>query len=159
MHKDKPKSTDAKATEDERKLGLWKKKRKSSVDNWNAAEVRRDLECCSRNGFCNRCSRNIRNSNQLSLLASTMQGALNRRGIDIDMYKVRYITLYRALHLYSVVRYSLGRIYIVLSDDVERRLRLAIVIRLGGKKGNLSGAVEDAVKDWLRKDSSKFGVV
>jgi hypothetical protein len=88
-----------------------------------------------------------------------MQGALNRRGIDIDMYKVRYITLYRALHLYSVVRYSLGRIYIVLSDDVERRLRLAIVIRLGGKKGNLSGAVEDAVKDWLRKDSSKFGVV
>jgi len=37
VHKDKPKSTDAKATEDERKLGLWKKKRKSSVDNWNAA--------------------------------------------------------------------------------------------------------------------------
>jgi hypothetical protein len=32
VHKDKPKSTDAKATEDERKLGLWKKKkRKSSV--------------------------------------------------------------------------------------------------------------------------------
>ena len=31
MHKDKPKSTDAKAPEDERKLGLWKKKRKSSV--------------------------------------------------------------------------------------------------------------------------------
>jgi hypothetical protein len=53
----------------------------------------------------------------------------------------------------------LGRIYIVLSDDVERRLRLAIVIRLGGRKGNLSGAIEDAVKDWLRKDSSKLGVV
>jgi hypothetical protein len=31
VHKDKPKSTDAKATEDERKLDLWKKKRKSSV--------------------------------------------------------------------------------------------------------------------------------
>jgi hypothetical protein len=30
VHKDKPKSTGAKAPEDERKLGLWKK-RKSSV--------------------------------------------------------------------------------------------------------------------------------
>ena len=52
----------------------------------------------------------------------------------------------------------MGKIYIVLSDDVERRLRLAIVIRLGGRKGNLSGAVEDAVKDWLGKDWSKSEV-
>jgi hypothetical protein len=52
----------------------------------------------------------------------------------------------------------LGRIYLVLSDLVEWRLRLAIVERLGGKKGNLSGAVEEAVKDWLSKDWSKSGV-
>jgi hypothetical protein len=39
-----------------------------------------------------------------------------------------------------------------MSDNVERRLRLAVVIRLGGKKGNLSGAIEEAVVDWLRKD-------
>jgi hypothetical protein len=71
------------------------------------------------------------------------------------MYKVKYITLYRALHLYSSGRYSLGRIYVVLSDDVEHRLRLAIVIRLGGKKGNLSGAIEEAVKDWLGKNWPK----
>jgi hypothetical protein len=51
----------------------------------------------------------------------------------------------------------LGRIYVVLSDDVERRLRLAIVKRLGGKKGDLSGAIEAAVNDWLSKDWSKFG--
>ena len=37
MHKDKLKSTDAKATEDERKLGLWKKKRKSSVKKEDVA--------------------------------------------------------------------------------------------------------------------------
>ena len=43
--------------------------------------------------------------------------------------------------------------YIVLSDHVERRLRLAVVMRLGGKKGNLSGAIEQAVNDWLKKDS------
>ncbi|MGA3407021.1 MAG: ribbon-helix-helix domain-containing protein [Candidatus Bathyarchaeia archaeon] len=47
----------------------------------------------------------------------------------------------------------MGKIYVVLSDDVERRLRLAIVKRLGGKKGDLSGAIEEAVNDWLKKDS------
>ena len=46
MHKDKPKSTDAKATEDERKLGLWKKRRKSSVKKEDVAvDVTSD-------GFC-----------------------------------------------------------------------------------------------------------
>jgi len=51
----------------------------------------------------------------------------------------------------------LGRIYVVLSDDVEHRLRLAIVKRLGGKKGDLSGAIEEAVNDWLGKDWLKPG--
>jgi hypothetical protein len=46
---------------------------------------------------------------------------------------------------------DLGRLYIVLSDEVERRLRLEIVKRLGGKKGNLSDAMEEAVVDWLNK--------
>ncbi|MGA2784585.1 MAG: ribbon-helix-helix domain-containing protein [Candidatus Bathyarchaeia archaeon] len=46
----------------------------------------------------------------------------------------------------------MGRIYIVLSNQVERRLRMAVVMRLGGKKGNLSFAIETAVKDWLKKD-------
>ena len=45
----------------------------------------------------------------------------------------------------------------MLSDDVERRLRLAVVKRLGGKKGNLSAAIEEAVNDWLGKDLSKPG--
>ena len=49
----------------------------------------------------------------------------------------------------EVVR--LGRLYIVLSDEIERRLRLEIVKRLGGKKGALSAAIEMAVKDWLNK--------
>jgi hypothetical protein len=46
----------------------------------------------------------------------------------------------------------------VLSDVVERRLRLAIVQRLGGKKGSLSGAIEEAVNDWLGKAWPKVGI-
>jgi hypothetical protein len=44
---------------------------------------------------------------------------------------------------------DLGRLYIVLSDEVERRLRVAAVVRLGGKKGDLSAAIEAAIVDWL----------
>jgi hypothetical protein len=45
----------------------------------------------------------------------------------------------------------LGKLYIVISDEVERRLRLEVVKRLGGKKGDLSAAIEEALKDWLNK--------
>jgi hypothetical protein len=45
----------------------------------------------------------------------------------------------------------LGRLYIVISDEVERRLRLESVKRFGGKKGDLSGSVEEALIDWFKK--------
>lgn len=45
----------------------------------------------------------------------------------------------------------MGKLYIVISDEVERRLRLEVVRRLGGKKGDLSAAIEEALKDWLNK--------
>ena len=48
----------------------------------------------------------------------------------------------------------MGRMYIVLSDETERRLRIAVVTVFGGKKGDLSGAIEEAVKDWLEKHAS-----
>jgi hypothetical protein len=45
----------------------------------------------------------------------------------------------------------LGILYIEFSNEVERRLRIEIVKRFGGQNGNLSAAVEMAVKDWLKK--------
>lgn len=55
------------------------------------------------------------------------------------------------IYRYVVAGPDLGKLYIVLSDDVERQLRLEVVKRLGGKKGDLSGAIEEAVNDWLSK--------
>jgi hypothetical protein len=52
----------------------------------------------------------------------------------------------------------LGRIYIVLSDETERRLRLAVVTVFGGRKGYLSGAVEEAVKEWLGKNATEQNI-
>ena len=47
----------------------------------------------------------------------------------------------------------MGRIVVTFSDDLEKKLRIRTVERLGGKKGDLSRAVEEAVKIWIaRKD-------
>jgi hypothetical protein len=46
----------------------------------------------------------------------------------------------------------MGRISIDLPDELEKKLRLKTVERFGGKKGDLSRAVEDAVKTWVTKE-------
>lgn len=46
---------------------------------------------------------------------------------------------------------KMGRICVELSDELERKLRLKTVERLGGKKGDLSRAVEEAVMAWIAK--------
>ena len=48
--------------------------------------------------------------------------------------------------------------YIVLSDETERRLRLAVVTVFGGKKGDLSNAIEVAIKEWLDKHATEANI-
>jgi hypothetical protein len=43
----------------------------------------------------------------------------------------------------------LGRINVDISDQIEKQLRLKTVERFGGKKGDLSKAVQEAVKTWI----------
>jgi hypothetical protein len=64
---------------------------------------------------------------------------------------VIYSSLYRGSLNSKKVDADVGKLYIVISDEVERRLRLEVVRRLGGKKGDLSAAIEEALKDWLNK--------
>jgi hypothetical protein len=45
----------------------------------------------------------------------------------------------------------MGRISVTLSDDLEKALRFRTVELFGGKKGDLTKAVEDAVKTWIAK--------
>jgi hypothetical protein len=45
----------------------------------------------------------------------------------------------------------LGRISVDLPDELEKQLRLKTVERFGGKKGDLSRAVEEAIKTWTAK--------
>jgi hypothetical protein len=45
----------------------------------------------------------------------------------------------------------LGRINVDISDEQEKQLRLKTIEKFGGKKGDLSKAVQEAVKTWIDK--------
>ena len=47
---------------------------------------------------------------------------------------------------------KLGRINVDISDELEKQLRLKTVEKFGGKKGDLSRAVQEAVKTWIDKN-------
>jgi Arc/MetJ-type ribon-helix-helix transcriptional regulator len=51
---------------------------------------------------------------------------------------------------------NMGRINIVLNDNVERKLRVAIATS-GGKKGDLSESIEQAITEWLEKNEQTEG--
>jgi len=48
-------------------------------------------------------------------------------------------------------RLKMGRICVQLSDQLEKQLRFKTIERFGGKKGDLTRAVEEAVKTWITK--------
>jgi Ribbon-helix-helix domain len=43
----------------------------------------------------------------------------------------------------------MGRISVDLPNELEKQLRLKTVEKFGGKKGDLSRAVEEAVRTWI----------
>jgi len=42
----------------------------------------------------------------------------------------------------------MGRISVDLPDELEKQLRFKTIERFGGKKGDLSKAVQEAVRTW-----------
>lgn len=43
----------------------------------------------------------------------------------------------------------MGKINVVLSDDVEKRFRKAVFEKKGMKKGNIWEALEEAIESWM----------
>jgi hypothetical protein len=46
----------------------------------------------------------------------------------------------------------MGRISVEIPDELEKDLRFKTIERFGGKKGDLSRAVEEAIKTWVAKE-------
>ena len=49
---------------------------------------------------------------------------------------------------------EMGRIGVELSDELERKLRFRTIERFGGKKGDLSKAIVEAVKNWVAQSET-----
>ena len=47
---------------------------------------------------------------------------------------------------------EVGRISVDISDELEKELRFKTIERFGGRKGDLSKAVEEAVETWVTKE-------
>ena len=47
----------------------------------------------------------------------------------------------------------MGRIDIVLPDDVEQKLRMEVGRRMGVKRGNLTDAITQAIEDWIKQEA------
>ena len=43
----------------------------------------------------------------------------------------------------------MGRVSVFLSDELEKKLRFKAIESFGGRKGDLSRAVEEAVRTWV----------
>jgi hypothetical protein len=46
----------------------------------------------------------------------------------------------------------MGRISVTISDELEKELRFKTIERFGGKKGDLTRAVKEAIKTWVAKE-------
>ena len=45
----------------------------------------------------------------------------------------------------------MGKMNIVLNDDLENKFRKVVFERKGMKKGNISKAIEEAIKCWMKQ--------
>ena len=46
----------------------------------------------------------------------------------------------------------MGRITVDLPDELEKKMRFKTIERFSGRKGDLSRAVEEAVRAWVNKE-------
>ena len=49
----------------------------------------------------------------------------------------------------------MGRINVELTDELEKKLRFRTIDKFGGKKGDLSRAIEEAVKQWVTPEQNQ----
>lgn len=49
----------------------------------------------------------------------------------------------------------MARVNLILSDELEREFREKVFERYGMKKGNIAKAIEEAIREWVERDSER----
>ena len=58
-------------------------------------------------------------------------------------------------HETTFIYESVARINITIDDELEKQLRTAIFHRSGLRRGDVKAAIEEAIRDWVRKGAGK----
>jgi hypothetical protein len=59
----------------------------------------------------------------------------------------------RKITINNMTVVDMGRISVTLSDELEKKLRFKTIERFGGKKGDLTKAVAEAIATWIDKEA------
>jgi hypothetical protein len=49
----------------------------------------------------------------------------------------------------------MARVNLLLSDELEKEFRQKVFERYGMKKGNIAKAIEEAITEWVERDSER----
>jgi hypothetical protein len=60
-----------------------------------------------------------------------------------------YVNTYKVDYTYNT---HMGRIDIILPDDMEKKLRMEVGRRMGAKRGALTDALKEAIYSWINQE-------
>ena len=56
-------------------------------------------------------------------------------------------------HSYNIaILKKMGRIDVILQDELEKRFRNKVFKKYGMKKGNITSAIHEAIEQWIEKN-------
>lgn len=79
------------------------------------------------------------------MLDKQLGGALANAVDNVDVFRLLYVNFMYVLRMH----YLMTNLTISLSDDTINRLRRAVKNRYGGRKGALSGLIEESIREKL----------
>jgi predicted DNA-binding protein len=47
---------------------------------------------------------------------------------------------------------KMGRMDVILPDELEQKLRLLVGRKMGARKGNLTKAIKEAIENWIKEN-------
>jgi len=70
----------------------------------------------------------------------------------LEEHLTRANRAHKLKHIQQKLVIQMGRICVELPNELEKKLRFKTIEKFGGRKGDLSKAVEEAVKTWIAKE-------